>query len=121
MTTQNGTQAATPPGIFQSIIAWGRQELQSIEGEAVTLWNTIEPELVSEAQSLIAQFLGTAITAVEQQAELVLSGQEKFANAKDIVLEAIETSGRTVGNTLLEFLVNLALSLVKLGGATSLL
>lgn len=121
MTSQNGTQTAAAPGIFQSIIAWGRQELRTIEGEAVSLWDSIEPTLVSEAQSLIAQFLGTAITAVEQQGELVLSGEEKFANAKDAVLEAIEADGKTVDNTLLEFLVNLALSLVKLGSAASLL
>src|SRR5215469_5901471 len=93
-------QAPAAPSFFQSIIAWGRQELTTIEGEAVTLWNTIEPELVAEAESMIGQFLGTAISAVESQAQLVLSGAEKFANAKDIVLETIEASGKTIGNTL---------------------
>lgn len=119
MTTK--TAAGIAPGIFESIIAWGRQELRTIEGEAVSLWNTIEPGLVSEAQSAIGQFLGAAIAAVEQQALLVLSGEEKFANAKDAVLEAVEAAGQTMGNTLLEFLVNLALSLFKLGTASPLL
>jgi len=87
----------------------------------VTLWNTIEPELVSEAEAAITQYLGTAIAAVEQQAGLVMSGAEKFSNAKDDVLEAIEADGSTIGNTLLEFIVNLALTLFKTGTGASLI
>jgi hypothetical protein len=119
-----GTTPATPaktPGFFSSIIAWGREELQTIEGHAVTLWDTIEPALVTEAESLVAKFLGTAIAAVKTQAALVISNQEKFSNAKDAVLEAVEASGGSVGNTLLEFLVNLALSLLKISTAASLI
>jgi hypothetical protein len=119
-----GTTPAAPaktPGFFSSIIAWGRQELQTIEGQAVTLWDTIEPALVAEAESLVAKFLGTAIAAVKIQATLMLSNQEKFSNAKDAVLEAVEASGGSVGNTLLEFLVNLALSLFKISTAASLI
>lgn len=117
MTTQTpapgGAQAA--PGFFQAIIAWGKNELRTFEGEAVTLWDTIEPELVAEAESMIAQFLGDAIAAVKAQAALAISGQEKFSNAKDNVLQAIEASGTSIGNTLLDFLVNLALALLKTG------
>ncbi|HEY3778787.1 MAG TPA: hypothetical protein VGL35_12085 [Rhizomicrobium sp.] len=120
MKSQNAAQAVTSPGIFQTIIAWGRQELQTIGSEAVSLWDTIEPGLVAEAESAIGQFLGAAVQAVEQQVTLVLSGEEKFANAKDAVLEAVEAAGQTMGNTLLEFLVNLALSLLKFGSASSL-
>ena len=87
----------------------------------MTLWNTIEPELVSEAEAAITQYLGTAIAAVEQQAGLVMSGAEKFSNAKDDVLEAIEADGSTIGNTLLEFIVNLALTLFKTGTGASLI
>ena len=119
-----GTAPAGPvktPGFFSSIIAWGRQELRTIEGQAVTLWDTIEPALVTEAEILVAKFLGTAIVAVKSQAMLVLSNQEKFSNAKDAVLEAVEASGGSVGNTLLEFLVNLALLLLKISSAASLI
>ncbi len=115
------TTRATAPSIFQTIIAWGRHELATVEGEAVTLWDSIEPQLVAEAESAVGQFLGTAIAAVKAQATQVLSGHEKFANAKDLVLEAVEANGRTIGNTLLEFIVNLALSLLRLGGAAALL
>jgi hypothetical protein len=122
MTTQTpapgGAQPA--PGFFQTIIAWGKTELATIEGETVTLWDDIEPALIAEAEALIAQFLGTAIAAVEQQAELAISGAEKFSNAKDNVLEAIEADGKSIGNTLLEFLVNLALSLFKAATGASL-
>ncbi|MGH6876768.1 MAG: hypothetical protein ACREHV_05230 [Rhizomicrobium sp.] len=121
MTTSANAPAAPAPGLFQTIIAWGRQELATIEGEAVSLWDSIEPELVGEAETAIGQFLGAAITAVKTQAALVLSGEEKFSNAKDNVLEAVEASGQTIGNTLLEFLINLALSLLKLGSTASLL
>lgn len=121
MTATAPAAPAKTPGFFSSIIAWGRQELQTIEGQAVTLWDTIEPALVAEAESLVAKFLGTAIAAVKTQAQLVLSNQEKFSNAKDAVLEAIEASGGSVGNTLLEFLVNLALSLLKVSTAASLI
>ena len=117
--TDSGAQPA--PGLFQCIIAWGKKELTTIEGEAVALWDTIEPQLVAQAESAVGQFLGTAIAAVKSQAALVLSGEEKFANAKDQVLEAVEASGSTIGNTLLEFLVNLALSLLKAGTAASLI
>jgi len=112
---------AAAPGFLSDIIAWGRQELTSIEGQAVTLWDTIEPGLVAEAESLVGQFLGTAIAAVKSQAALLLSGQEKFSSAKDAVLEAVEASGQSIGNTLLEFLVNLALSLLKISTAASLI
>ena len=118
----NTTLPAVPaPSLFQCIIAWGRRELSTLEGEAATLWSTIEPALVAEAESAIGQFLGTAIAAVRAQAPLVLSGREKFANAKTLVLEAVEASGQSIGNTLLEFLVNLALALLKTATATSLL
>ena len=119
-----GTAPAVPantPNFFSSIIAWGKAELQTIEGQAVTLWDTIEPAHVAEAESLVAQFLGTAIAAVKSQAALVLSNQEKSSNAKDVVLEAIEAGGGSVGNTLLEFLINLALSLLKVSTAASLI
>ena len=119
--TQTPAPAVPAPSLFQCIIAWGRRELSGLEGEAATLWNTIEPKLVAEAESAVGQFLGAAIAAVSAQAPLVLSGQEKFANAKDLVLETVEASGTTIGNTLLEFLVNLALALVKTATATSLL
>ena len=120
-TTAVGTTTQSSPGFFAAIIAWGKSELTTIEGEAVTLWGDIEPELVTEAESAIAQFLGTAIAAVEQQAELTISGAEKFSNAKDNVLEAIEADGGSIGNTLLEFLVNLALTLLKTSTGASLL
>jgi hypothetical protein len=120
--TGTGNSAGSPaPGLFQTIINWGRQELATLEGEAVTLWDTIEPGLVAEAEQAIGQFLGAAIEAVKSQAAQVISGQEKFGNAKDQVLEAVEASGQTIGNTLLEFLVNLALSLLKFGTAASLI
>ncbi|MGD0190186.1 MAG: hypothetical protein ABSD74_05560 [Rhizomicrobium sp.] len=115
-----GAPAPASTGFFASIIAWGKSELTTIEGEAVTLWDTIEPDLISEAESVITQFLGTAIAAVKAQASLLISGEEKFANAKDNVLEAIEADGSSIGNTLLEFLVNLALSLLKTGSGVSL-
>jgi hypothetical protein len=108
------------PSLFQNIIAWGRHELAIIEGEAETLWDTIEPALVAEAENAVGQFLGAAIAAVKAQAALVLSGEEKFSNAKDALLETVEASGQTIGNTLLEFLINLALSLLKIGSAASL-
>ena len=120
-TPQAGGAASSTPGFFASIIAWGKAELTTIEGEAVTLWDTIEPELVAEAESVIAQFLGTAIAAVKEQAALAISGQEKFSNAKDNVLQTIEASGGSIGNTLLEFLVNLALSLLKTSIGASLI
>lgn len=113
--------AGAAPGFFASLIAWGKARLTTIEGEAVTLWDTIEPELVAEAESAIAQFLGTAIAAVKEQAALAITGAEKFSNAKDNVLQAVEASGRTIGNTLLEFLVNLALALLKTSTGASLL
>jgi len=113
------TPAST--GFFDSIIAWGKAELTSFEGEAVTLWDAIEPAIVSEAEAVIAQYLGAAIAAVKQQAALVISGAEKFSNAKDNVLEAIEADGSTIGNTLLEFLINLALTLFKAGTGASLI
>lgn len=113
--------AVPAPSFFQCIIAWGKRELSGLEGEAAALWNTIEPGLVAEAETAVGQFLGAAINAVSAQLPLVLSGQEKFANAKDLVLEAVEASGKSIGNTLLEFLVNLALALVKTATATSLL
>ena len=114
--------AALPaPSLFQTIIAWGRRELSQMEGEAATLWNSVEPALVAEAEAAVGQFLGAAIAAVSAQAPLVLSGREKFSNAKDLVLQAVEASGSTIGNTLLEFLVNLALALLKTATATSLL
>lgn len=113
--------ALPAPSLFQCIIAWGRREFSALEGEASTLWNSIEPNLVAEAEAAVGQFLGAAINAVSAQASLVLSGQEKFANAKDLVLEAVEASGKSIGNTLLEFLVNLALALLKTATATSLL
>jgi hypothetical protein len=115
------TAPATPPGFFSSVIAWGKQELATIEGETVTLWNAIAPQIVTEAETLGGQFLGAALTAVQTQAGLALSGREKFSNAKDAVLEAVEASGQTIGNTLVEFLVNLALALVKAGTGASLL
>ncbi|HLY06623.1 MAG TPA: hypothetical protein VKR31_12840 [Rhizomicrobium sp.] len=117
------TKAPAPPApsLFQCIIDWGKRELSQVEGKAATLWNSIEPGLVAEAESAVGQFLGAAIDAVSAQASLVISGQEKFANAKDLVLEAVEASGKSIGNTLLEFLVNLALALVKTATATSLL
>lgn len=121
MTGTGNSSGAPAPGIFQTIINWGKQELTTLEGEAVTLWDTIEPGLVAEAEQSIGQFLGTAIEAVKSQAALVISGQEKFSNAKDQVLETVEASGQTIGNTLLEFLVNLALSLLKVGTAASLI
>lgn len=119
--TEISAPAVPAPSLLQCVIAWGKQELSSLEGDAATVWNTIEPGLVAEAESAIGQFLGAAIDAVSAQAALVLSGQEKFANAKDLVLEAVEASGKTIGNTLLEFLVNLALALVKTATAHSLL
>jgi hypothetical protein len=119
--TQTHAPAVPAPSLFQCIIDWGRRELSGLEGEAATLWNTIEPKLVAEAEGAVGQFLGAAIAAVSAQAPLVLSGSEKFSNAKDLVLEAVEASGRSIGNTLLEFLVNLALALVKTATATSLL
>ena len=119
--TGTNSGAAPAPGLFHCIIAWGKQELDTLEGKAVTLWDSIEPELVSEAESAVGQFLGAAIAAVETQATLLLSGEEKFSNAKDAVLQTVEASGKTIGNTLLEFLVNLALSLVKVGTAASLI
>jgi len=121
--TAAGSSQVTPSstGFFQTIITWGKAELTTIEGEAVTLWDTIEPELVSEAESVITQYLGTAIAAVKQQAGLVISGAEKFSNAMDDVLEAIEADGSTIGNTLLEFLVNLALALFKTSTGVSLI
>jgi len=115
------TPAVPAPSLFHCIIDWGKRELSELEGEAATLWNTIEPGLVAEAETAVGQFLGAAIAAVSAQLPLVLSGSEKFANAKDIVLEAVEASGKSIGNTLLEFLVNLALALVKTATATSLL
>ena len=118
---QTSTPAVPAPSLFRSVIDWGRHELSQVEGEAANFWNGIEPSLVAEAETAVGQFLGAAIAAVSTQAPLVLSGQEKFANAKDAVLEAVEASGRTIGNTLLEFLVNLALALVKTATATSLL
>ena len=118
---QTNVPAAPAPSLFQCVIDWGKRELSGLEGEAATLWNTIEPRLVTEAESAVGQFLGAAIDAVSAQAPLVLSGQEKFANAKDLVLEAVEATGKSIGNTLLEFLVNLALALVKTATATSLL
>jgi hypothetical protein len=121
MTASVPAAPANNPGFLSAIIAWGREELRTIEGQAVTLWDTIEPALVAEAESLVAQFLGTAIAAVKAEAGLVLSNQEKFSNAKDVVLQAIEASGKSVGNTLLEFLINLALSLLKVSTATSLI
>jgi len=119
--TETHAPAMPAPTLFQSIIAWGRAELSHLEGEAATLWNTIEPSLVAEAESAVGQFLAAAINAVARQVPLVLSGEEKFANAKTLVLEAVEASGKTIGNTLLEFLVNLALALVKTATAASLL
>lgn len=121
MTQSTPSPAAPAPSLFRTIIAWGRQEITTIEGEAVTLWDAIEPGLVAEAESAIGQFLGAALAAVRTQAPLILSGQEKFSNAKDALLEAVEASGQSIGNTLLEFLVNLALSLLKVGSAASLL
>jgi len=115
-----GAQSSTP-GFFESIIAWGKTGLTTIEGEAVSLWDTIEPELIAEAESVIAEFLGTAIAAVKEQAALAISGQEKFSNAKDNVLQAIEASGASIGNTLLEFIVNLALALLKTSTGASLI
>jgi hypothetical protein len=117
----NTTPASGAPGFFASLIAWGKAELTTIEGEAVTLWDEIEPELVAEAESAIAQFLGTAIAAVKEQAGLAISGAEKFSNAKDNVLEAVEADGSSIGNTLLEFIVNLALTLFKAGTGAALI
>ena len=119
--TDTKAPAVPAPSLFQCIIDSGRCELSALEGEAATLWKTIEPGLVAEAETAVGQFLGAAIDAVSAQAPLVISGREKFANAKDLVLEAVEASGKSVGNTLLEFLVNLALALVKTATATSLL
>jgi hypothetical protein len=119
-TSVAGAAAPATTGFFAAIIAWGKSELTTIEGEATTLWDTIEPELIDEAESVITQFLGTAIAAVKAQASLLISGEEKFANAKDTVLEAIEADGASIGNTLLEFLVNLALSLLKTSAGVSL-
>jgi hypothetical protein len=119
--TATNAPAVPAPSLFHCIIDWGTRELAGLEGEAATLWNTIEPGLVAEAEAAVGQFLGAAIAAVSAQVPLVLSGSEKFANAKDIVLEAVEASGKSIGNTLLEFLVNLALALVKTATATSLL
>ena len=107
-------------GLFATLIAWGRQELQTIEGEVVAWWDTIEPEIVNDAESIVSEFLGTAIAAVEQQAALALSGAEKFSNAKDQVIEAIEAAGKTAGNTIVELIVNLALSLFKAGNGAPL-
>ena len=107
------TNAPAAPSLFQCVIDWGARELAGLEGEARTLWNSVEPRLVAEAESAVGQFLGAAINAVSAQAPLVLSGQEKFANAKDLVLAAVAASNRSIGNTLVEFLVNLALALVK--------
>lgn len=111
--TTTATAGASTPGFFSALIAWGKQELAGIESEAASLWDSIEPELVAEAEWAISQFLGTAIAAVKDQASLALSGQEKFSNAKDNVLQTVEASGATIGNTLLEFLINLALTLFK--------
>ena len=117
--TQTNAPAVPAPSLFQCIIDWGRRELSGLEGEAATLWNTIEPKLVAEAEAAVGQFLGAAIAAVSAQAPLVLSGREKFSNAKDLVLEAVQASGKTIGNTLVEFVVNLALALVKAATASS--
>ncbi|HEY1615119.1 MAG TPA: hypothetical protein VGF97_15650 [Rhizomicrobium sp.] len=109
------TITPSTPGLFAGLIAWGRQELQTIDGKIVTLWDTIEPGIESEAESIVGQFLGSALAAVRQQAMLALSGSEKFSNAKDLVLEAVEAAGKSAGNTMIELLVNLALALFKAG------
>ena len=46
--TQTNAPAVPAPSLFQCIIDWGRRELSGLEGEAATLWNTIEPKLVAE-------------------------------------------------------------------------
>jgi len=56
MTGTAPTAPAKTPGFFSSIIAWGKEELQTIEGHAVTLWDTIEPALVAEAESWSRSF-----------------------------------------------------------------
>jgi hypothetical protein len=121
MTDQTTSTPTTSPGFFATLIAWGKQEITTIEGEAVTLWDTIEPELVAEAEAVVSQFLGTAIAAVKSQAALALSGAEKFSNAKDDVIQAIEAAGQTAGNTIVEFVINLALTLFKTSTGASLI
>lgn len=120
MSIKSPATGGAVPGIFASLIAWGKRELGVIAGDATNLWDEIEPGLVTEAESIVAQFLGTAISAVQEQATQVLSGDEKFSNAKDAVVEAIEAAGQSAGNTLVEFLVNLALSVVKMATGQTL-
>lgn len=57
------------------------------------LWRQVSPKIKSDFERFASEFADTALEAVQEQALLTISGQQKLSNAADAVMAAAQAAG----------------------------
>lgn len=106
--------APSAPSFYQQAIAWLKQAVTNVETAAVADWDAIAPTVLADAESIFSAFLGTAVNAAVAAATAGLTGQEHFSQVKTQVLQAIEASGKTAQNSVVNDVVSVGTTLAGL-------
>lgn len=109
-----GQTAPAAPSFYQQAVAWLKNSWNTVKTDIEVDWNAVEPTLLADAEGIVEQFLGTAISAALTAAQAGLSGQEHFSQVKTQVVQAVEGAGKTASNNVINDVVSLGSTLANL-------
>ena len=102
----SGSGTSTNPlvSFAEGLEAWFESKAQDV----VQFADSFLPELANDAEVALDDLIGIAGQAVLDQAGSVLSGTEKFGNAVNSVVQAVEAAGKTVAQSTAQMAVQQA-------------